>query len=68
MAVQLLLVLLFEAKDDLNGTGVHGGLSSVGTNNTRRVFEDVRSDSLAINGIFSNPFLVAAHLSGYIKC
>jgi hypothetical protein len=42
---------------------VHGGLSSVGTNNTRRVFEDVRSDSLAINGIFSNPFLVAAHLS-----
>ena len=64
MAVQLLLVLFFEAKDDLNGTGVHGGLSGVSTNNTRGVFENVRSDRLAVDGIFSDSFLVAAHLSG----
>jgi len=63
MAVQFLLVLFFEAKDDLNGTGVHGGFSSVGTNNTRGVFENVRSDCLAVDGIFSDPLLVAAHLS-----
>jgi len=63
MAIQLLLVLFFEAKYDLNGAGVHGGLPSVGTNNTRCVFEDMRSDWLVIDGIFSDPFLVATHLS-----
>ena len=67
MAVQLLLVLFFEAKDYLNGTGVHGGLSNVGTNNARGVFKDVRSDCLAIDGIFSDPFLVAAHLSSTLN-
>jgi len=64
MAVQFLLVLFFKAEDDLNRTGVHGSLSSVGTNNTGGVLEDVRGDCLAIDGVFSDTFLVTAHLCG----
>jgi len=64
MAVQFLLVLFFEAKDDLNRTGVHGGLSSGGTNNTGGVLENVRGDCPAIDGVFGDPFLVTTHLSG----
>jgi len=43
---------------------VHGGLSGVGTNNTGGVLEDVRGDRLAIDGVFSDAFLVTAHLRG----
>lgn len=64
MAVQFLLVLFLEAKDDLNRAGVHGSLSSGGTNNTGGVLENVRGYCLAIDGVFGNPFLVTAHLSG----
>lgn len=64
MAVQFLLVLFFKAKDDLNGARMHGGLSSVGANDTGGVLKNVRSDWLAIYGVFSDAFLVAAHLNG----
>jgi len=64
MAVQFLLVLFFKAEDDLNRTGVHRGLSRFGTNNTGGILKNVRSDRFAIDGVFSNTFLVAAHLRG----
>jgi hypothetical protein len=64
MAVEFLLILLFQAEDDLNGTRVHGGLPSGGAENTGGVLEDVRSDGSAIHGVFSDTFLVAAHLRG----
>jgi hypothetical protein len=62
VAVKLLLVLFFETKDDLDGAGVHGGLPSGGTENIGGKFKDVRSHGLAIHGVFSNTFLVTAHL------
>lgn len=62
MAVQFLLVLFLEAKDDLNRAGMHRGLSSFGTNNARSILENVRSDSLATDGIFGDTLLVTAHL------
>ena len=65
MAVQFLLVLFFETEDDLNGTGVHGGLPTVGTNNAGGILENMRGDRLAIDGVFSDAFLVAAHLRGH---
>lgn len=64
MTVEFLLVLFFQTKDDLNGTRVHGGLPSGGAKNTSGVLEDVRGDGLAIHGVFSNTFLVTAHLRG----
>jgi hypothetical protein len=67
MAVQFLLVLFFKAKYDLNGAGVHGGLSSFGTNNAGGVLENVRGDRLAIDGVFGDTFLVAAHLQGTLN-
>jgi hypothetical protein len=62
MAVEFLLVLFFKTKDDLNGTGVHGGLSSWGTENTGGVLEYVRGDGLAVHGVFGDTLLVTAHL------
>lgn len=62
MAIELLLILFFQTKDDLNGAGVHGGFPSGGTENTCGVLEDVSGDSLPIHGVFSDTFLVAAHL------
>lgn len=41
---------------------MHGSFSSVGTNNTGGVLENVGSDCLTVDGVFSDPFLVAAHL------
>ena len=67
MAVQFLLVLFLEAKDDLNRAGVHRGLSSFGTNDAGGVLENVCSDGLAIDGVFGNTFLVAAHLCGTLN-
>lgn len=64
MAVEFLLVLFFQAEDDLNGARVRGGLSSGGTKDTGGVLEDVGGDDLTIHGVFSNTFLVAAHLRG----
>jgi len=64
MAVQFLLVLFFETKNNLNGAGVHRGLSRVGTNDTGGVLEDVRGNRLAVDGVFGDAFLVATHLRG----
>ena len=64
MAVQFLLVLFLQAENDLNGAGVHGGLSSVGTNHTGGVLKDVCGDRLAVDGVLSDTFLVTAHLRG----
>lgn len=56
VAVQFVLLLLLETKDDLNGSwdGRKGG--------TKGPLEYVCSDSLAINGIFGDTWLVATHL------
>ena len=62
MAVQFLLVLFLKAKYDLNRTGVHRGFSGFGTDNAGGVLENVRGDCLAIDSVFGNTFLVAAHL------
>ena len=64
MAVEFLLVLFFQTEDDLNGARVHGGLSSGGAKNTGSVLKDVGGDGLAIHGVLSDTFLVAAHLRG----
>ena len=62
MAVQFLLVLFFKTEDNLNGTGVHRGLSRFGTNNAGGVLEDVRGNRFAVDGVFGDAFLVATHL------
>lgn len=67
MAVQFLLVLFLEAKDDLNRAGVHRGFSGVGTNNAGGILENVCGDCLAVDGVFSDTLLVAAHLRSGLK-
>lgn len=62
MAIQFLLVLFFEAENDLNGTGLHGGLPRWGAEDASGVLEYVRRDSLAIHGVLGDTFLVATHL------
>jgi len=61
MAIQLLLVLFFQAEDDLDGTGTSGNLASVGYNDLRCVFEHVGCHVLSSNGVFGDTLLVAAH-------
>lgn len=63
MAVQFLLILFLEAKKNLDGAGVHSGLSRVGTNDAGGVLKDVRGNCLATDGVFGDTFLVTTHLS-----
>ena len=62
MAVEFLLVLLFETEDDLNGTSVTGSLPGRCAEYAGGVLEDVRGDGLAIHCVFSDALLVTAHL------
>jgi hypothetical protein len=68
MAVQFLLVLFLQAKDDLDGNGARRDLSSVSHHDVGRVLEDVRCHIFAGNRVLRNTVLVATHLNTSQLC
>jgi hypothetical protein len=62
MAVELLLVLLLEAENDLHRTRSHGHLTGITDNDIGRILHDVCSDILAPDGVLGDTILVTAHL------
>ena len=62
MTVELLLVLLFQAEQDLHGASVLRDLAGLGDHDLRSILEDVRRDVLAGNGVLRDTLLVHAHL------
>lgn len=61
--IELLLILLLEAKQDLNGNAAGGDFATIGNHNIGGVLEDVRGDVLGADSVLCNAFNIASHLS-----
>ena len=61
MAVQLLLVLLLQTKEDLHGACTRGHFACLGHDNLRSVLKNMGGDILSSDTVLGNAFLVATH-------
>lgn len=61
MAIQLLLVLFFQTKDDLYRASTSGHLACLGHDDLRSVLENMGGDIFAGDAVFGNALLVATH-------
>jgi hypothetical protein len=61
VTVQLFLVLLFQAEDDLNGTGTRRNLPILRYDYLGGIFEYVGGHIFASNGVLGDTLLITAH-------
>lgn len=68
MGIKLLLVLFFEAEEDLNGACTSGDFSCVRDDDLGSILKDVSGDVLAVDRVFGNTLLIAPHQVDHFEC